>query len=345
MPENKKQDKKKSHWFISRIPAYYAMIAIAFFFFGTLFAGFSSSNVTGNIVASNAVPKDKAGSDVINYINTYLLKNGFKASLDSISDEGWVYQMNLSISGPQGKNTYTSYVTKDGKLLFVSAIDLTYKPKKPQNQAEPTEIPKREKPDVKLFVMSYCPYGLQAEKAFLPVYKLLKDKADMTVNFVSYAMHGKKELDENLRQYCIQLEQGDKYYDYLSCFAGGSGNYSKCLEEAKIDKTKLNSCMERVDKEYNITEMYNDRSTWASGRFPLFNVEADLNTKYGVRGSPTLVINDKVVSINRSPEAYKEAICSAFTSPPEECKQNLSESAASPGFGGGVGSSSGGSCG
>ncbi len=90
--------------------------------------------------------------------------------------------------------------------------------------------------------------------------------------------------------------------------------------------------------------MYNNRSTWVSGMFPRFNVEADLNTKYGVRGSPTLVINDKVVSINRSPEAYKEAICSAFTNPPEECNQKLSESPTSPGFGGGVGSSSGGQC-
>ena len=90
--------------------------------------------------------------------------------------------------------------------------------------------------------------------------------------------------------------------------------------------------------------MFNDKSTWANGRFPLFNVEADLNEKYGIRGSPTFVVNDKVVSINRSPEAIKEAICSAFNNPPEECNQRLSGNVTSPGFGGGVGSSSGGQC-
>lgn len=55
--------------------------------------------------------------------------------------------------------------------------------------------------------MSYCPYGLQAEKMFLPVYDLLKNKAEMGIYFVNYIMHDKKEIDENLREYCIQKEQ------------------------------------------------------------------------------------------------------------------------------------------
>ncbi len=319
MPENKKQDKKKSHWFVSRIPAYYAMIAIAFFFFGTLFAGFSSSNVTGNIVASNAVPKDKAGSDVVNYINTYLLKNGFKASLDSISDEGWVYQMNLSISGPQGKNTYTSYVTKDGKLLFVSAIDLTYKPttafdglteksencltklkfnaslinnsiqkegldliqkeydltqqykasgsptiffngkrfdpvtvfhdrstesfkkvlccsfKNPPTQCENLalncsniNIPKRDKPEIKVFVMAFCPYGVGVLNSLVPLYNEFKGKTTFDVHYVIYgtrdnpeSMHGSNELNQDVTQLSIKKYYGsDGFWDYIACYYG-----------------------------------------------------------------------------------------------------------------------------
>ncbi|MEO0169501.1 MAG: hypothetical protein ABIL42_04710, partial [candidate division WOR-3 bacterium] len=61
--------------------------------------------------------------------------------------------------------------------------------------------------------------------------KLLGDKADISVHFVNYIMHGEKEVWENLRQYCIQKEQKDKFYDYMLCFVQ-SGDYEKCIKEA-----------------------------------------------------------------------------------------------------------------
>ena len=191
--------------------------------------------------------------------------------------------------------------------------------------------------------MSYCPYGLQMEKAYLPVYNLLKDKAEMGVYFVNYIMHEKKEIDENLRQYCIQKEEKEKYYDYLSCFVK-DGNFEKCLSETSINRDKMNSCISQTDQTYKITQLYNDKSTWLNGQFPKFDVHTDLNEKYGVRGSPTVVINDKVVDVNpRSPEKFKEILCQAFNSPPEECSQSLSNDVPSSGLGVGTGSS-GGSC-
>ena len=36
--------------------------------------------------------------------------------------------------------------------------------------------PKKEKPEVELFVMSHCPFGTQIEKGMLPVARLLGDK-------------------------------------------------------------------------------------------------------------------------------------------------------------------------
>ena len=73
------------------------------------------------------------------------------------------------------------------------------------------DLVKADKPKVELFVMSHCPYGTQAEKGMIPVVELLKDKISFEVKFVDYAMHGKKELDEQLRQYCIQKEQKAKF--------------------------------------------------------------------------------------------------------------------------------------
>ena len=323
-----------------------ATIILAVILIVVLITGFSLTGMfsasTPSSTSLTTLTKDQIGKKVIDYINNNLVNPGTSASLVSVEDAGEVYKVTTSYQGRQ----IPIYATKDGSYLFLGAYDLNQELSTPTTtQPQPPSVPKSDRPDVKLFVMSYCPFGLQAEKALLPVYKLLKDKADIGIYFVDYCMHGKKELDENLRQYCIERDQKDKYYDYLICFINSSGDYTTCLDKANIDKTQLDSCISETDKEFNITNMYNDKSTWASGRFPQFNVEKDLNDKYGVRGSPTFVINDKVVSVNRSPESFKEAICSAFNNPPAECEQNLSTTTASPGFGNVPGSfSSSGKC-
>ncbi len=271
----------------------------------------------------------QAAQKAINYINQNKeqLTGGNPASLIKVTPEGSVYKIRIKI----GQNEFDSYVTTDGKFLFPAGYNLEEKIKKENNQTS-LDIPKRKIPDVKIFVMSYCPFGLQAQKMFLPVYKLLKEKAKMGIYFVDYIMHGKKEIDENLRQYCIQKERKEKYYDYLSCFVE-QGNSEACLKESKIDKEALKNCIATTDKEYNITTQYNDKKSWLNGRYPRFNIHTDLVKKYGVRGSPTIVINDKVVNISpRSPESFKQAICSAFISQPEECNKHLSNQASPAGF-------------
>ena len=286
---------------------------------------------------------DKIAKAAINYINGNLLAKGMTASLvESSKEKNGLYKVKFKIGGQE----YDSYVSGDGKILFPQGIEMEEKQETSQNQSQEQanqDVPKKEKPDVKLFIMSYCPFGLQAEKMYLPVYDLLGDKADMGIYFVSYIMHDKKEIDENLRQYCIQEKQKEKYYNYLNCFVKDD-NFEKCLTEAKIDKTKLDKCISETDAAYKITEAYNDKESWLNGQFPKFDIHADLNEKYEVGGSPTVVINDKVVSVNpRSPEKFKESICDAFNEAPNECSQALSDEAASSGFGD-SGLSSGGSC-
>lgn len=282
----------------------------------------------------------EASEKALKFINENLLEKGMTASLVGVSEESGLYKIKLKI----GEEEYDSYVTTDGKFLFPQPpIELKTETGQPSDGAS-GEIPKEDRPDVKLFVMSHCPYGLQVQKMFLPVYDLLKNEADMGVYFVNYIMHDKKELDENLRQYCIQKEEKDKYADYLGCFVQ-DGNSEKCLSNAKINKTKLDSCVVETDNEYKVTEQYNDQSTWLNGSYPKFDVQAGLNEKYGVKGSPTIVINGVVADIGpRSPEKFKETICQAFSQPPASCSQTLSNEASSPGFGSGAGSSSGGQC-
>jgi hypothetical protein len=300
--------------------------------------------VIGGLVGSLVYffPKGEEGvpnqvKKAMDFINEMLKTQGQSANLLSWTEEGGIYKIDLKV----GDQQFQSFVTKDGRYLFPYAIDLTKKIEQPketeESETQQVQVEKREKPDVKLFVMSYCPFGLQMEKALLPAWQLLKDKTDIGIYFVSYLMHGKKEMEENLRQYCIQKEEKEKYLAYLECFLK-DGNFENCLKETGINQDKLNSCQSATDKEFKISESFTETG------YPPFNVHQDLNEKYGVRGSPTLVINDQVVNVTRSPEKVKEAICDAFSTPPAECEQKLPEENASPGFGMTTGSSSSGSC-
>ncbi len=295
------------------------------------------------------VSAEEAAVNAVGYINANVLEAGMTASLVDVVTDGETYKFRIRIEDQE----YTSYVSKDGKYLFPNAYDLTADLSQPvvgDNPSQAQEVVKTEKPDVKVFIMTYCPYGLQAQKMFLPVYDLLKDRADIGIYFVDYIMHEMPEIEENLRQYCIIKEQNEKYHDYLTCFVR-DGSYDdktifqSCLTEAKIDEKKLDSCVASTDQEYKVTELYNDKDTWLSGSYPLFNIHTDLNDQYGVRGSPSVVINGVEVGINsRSPENFKKVVCEAFDSAPEECSQTLSEVAFTAGFGLAEGASTGGEC-
>lgn len=193
-------------------------------------------------------------------------------------------------------------------------------------------MPKKNTPEVELFVMSYCPYGTQMQKAMIPVMETLGDKADIDVKFVDYVMHGAEEINENLVQYCIQKGQPALYLDYLKCFLQDSES-EQCLTQTGVNSAALNQCIQETDVEYSVNELYEDKSTWTGGQFPQFNVHKELNEKYGVKGSPTLVINGVTASVSRSPAALLDAICTGFDEQPEECSVELSADTPSPGFG------------
>lgn len=174
-----------------------------------------------------------------------------------------------------------------------------------------------EGPTMQVFIMSYCPFGAQFVKGLLPVWKKFKDKANIELRFVSYTMHGQKEEEENKRMICIREEQSSKLIPYLECFYFGTGNADECIKEVGINKAKLDSCMESRAENY-------------------FEKDKELNELYGVRGSPTVVIDGNTVEIwPRSPENIKEKLCEFFKEKPNECYENLSNKNPSPGFGGG----------
>lgn len=274
-----------------------------------------------------------------NFINENLVQKGSEVSIKEVTEEGDLFK--VIVNAPGSQQEIISYMTKDGKTFFPQAMDLEKiekdtKEKQSQDDAakakEMTEMVKSAKPVVELFVMSHCPYGTQIEKGIIPVVEALGAKIDFSLKFCDYAMHGKKELDEQLRQTCIAKEQNNKYLGYLKCFLADDTKSAACIAKNKIDQSKLDACVKATDAKYKVTANFNDKSTW-TGNYPTFDVFKADNVKYDVKGSPSLVINGKTLSTGRDSATLLSSICSAFDNKPAECDKQLSSESPAPGFG------------
>lgn len=199
-------------------------------------------------------------------------------------------------------------------------------------EAPKATSPKSDKPKIDLFIMTYCPYGLQAQKGFLPMLRDFSKVADVNIKFVGYIMHGQKEADENVVQYCIQKEQKDKYVAYLECFLKAEWKWAECQKTAKLDTAKLNVCITKAKTDFKVQEEI-DNAQKAGKQYPAFNINWEEAKAFWVQGSPTLVINWTIVEAWRSPKDYKDAICNAFNNQPAECKKEYDSKAFDPMFG------------
>lgn len=292
-----------------------------------------SSNL--NATFAKKLSPDEAKAVAEKYINENLMASGSKATIDKVVEENGLYKLSVNIGSGQ---IIDSYMTKDGSKLFPQALEMkTAEPATDTPQAEasaPTEVPKTAKPVVELFVMSHCPYGTQIEKGILPVVEALGSKIDFKIKFCDYAMHGEKELKEELNQYCINKEQGDKYNTYLKCFLN-AGDGEGCLKQAKIDTAKLKTCVDKTDKQYKVTENFKNKVDY-KGSYPAFAVFQEDNSKYNVSGSPTLIINGAESQSGRDPQSLMNSICAGFENAPEECKKAMDTTSPSAGFGSGT---------
>ena len=259
--------------------------------------------ITGNIITGKVIGGQDAGENLMAFANA----QGVDLEILEVKSDGDFYDVLVLVNGQESNIK----LTKDGENM-VNLVPLIAPTQQPPQQEPPADIVKSDKPEVELFVMTHCPYGTQAEKGMVPVFELLGDKIDSSIKFVHYFLHDPEE-DETPIQVCIREEQGEKFNDYLSCFLE-DGDSDRCLTETGIDKTKLDVCVSGKAEDY-------------------YAADSALSEGYGVRGSPTLVINGVIANSGRSPAAYLETICSAFNTAPEECNEVLNTANPSAGFG------------
>lgn len=286
---------KKNPWIAATLV--FAIVALVLLFFAFRGGGVSESLI---------------GEKAVSFINTQLLQGEGNVTLDSVAIKSGLYEVTVVYNGQK----VPAYFTKDGvnyvgtmlvPIIAIASEETT------TTTTPAAEIPKSDKPKVELFVMTYCPYGTQAEKGILPAIAALGNSVDFKIRFVHYFMHGDKEEQETYLQTCLRETVGDKpFKDYLTCFLEDS-NSTRCMKKFGLN---VDACVNSgKGKEY-------------------YAADSALSNGYGVQGSPTLIINGVEAEFYpRSPSNALSVICSAFITPPVACNTVLSTANPDPGFG------------
>jgi hypothetical protein len=299
-------------WIVSTIVIGLFAVVLLFFMF--------KGGLTGNVISENDI-----GTKAVDFINNQLMGGQGNVTLASVTTQGNLYEVLVNYDGQQ----IPAYFTKDGAYFLGTQIipTATNSSSTSTPTATPKEVPKSDKPVVDAYVFSYCPYGLQFEKALLPVYDLLKSKADINIVYIG-AMHGEFEHVESLRQISIlKLYGNDKLFAYLKEF-NDNADIGSCSGDAAC----LNKYLPAIYSKLGINQAQVEAYMNSSAEAIYAQNEAQASS-LGVSGSPTFMINGVESQVSRTPVAIEQAICSAFNTAPSECSQVLSSASPDPGFG------------
>lgn len=287
--------------------------------------------------------------------DTYLVNTGSEVEVSFIryEDESSHLVLYYNVSGQE----MPVYASKDYAYLYPGAIDYqemaeavaeakaAYLAAGPANDSTgggaDQGYPLAETPEVFLFVMSNCPYGNLAENAIVDVVSMLEADISFEPVYIIYdesvhssygadnpeclsnegetycSMHGMYELAQGIREKMVYDRYGAaKWAEFATqvnaqCFA--------------VDKTTIDTCWKDVAEglEINVTDI---EENFEAEKFTILAREKELTFGMNQLGSPSLVINGQEYSGSRTPEGYKDAICSSFETEPGDCALELSDS-------------------
>ena len=153
-----------------------------------------------------------------------------------------------------------------------------------------SRIARMGKPTLELFVMSYCPFGVQAEQKIIPIVKRFGDKIDFKLRFIARekespsphditpftSLHGYPEVAENIRQLLIAQEFPDHYLDYILCRGNQKldKSWEDCAEKLGIDVAKIQRLFDTSEAEQ------------------LFRENIKRATELSINASPTILVDN-----------------------------------------------------
>ncbi|RKU32843.1 hypothetical protein C6499_02445 [Candidatus Poribacteria bacterium] len=183
------------------------------------------------------------------------------------------------------------------KVVALPSKDVDHS-REPMNLEELLEsrIARMGKPRLELFVMSYCPFGVQAEEKVIPIVKKFGDKIDFKLQFIAQekeetsaqditpftSLHGYPEVAENIRQLLIAQEYPDRYLDYIFCRGKKlDKSWEDCAQKLGIDVVKIQALFDTAEAE----EFFRENITRAA--------------ELGIKASPTILVDNHKFGANQ----------------------------------------------
>ena len=175
--------------------------------------------------------------------------------------------------------------------------------------------------------MSLCPYGMEAERALIPLVEALGDKVEFDIHFIAdevdagapplarrqegagdrpgcagasgsgdgpfISLHGQEEIDEGRRQLVLQRDKEALYLRYLLCRSqqGPGGDWRQCAQALEIDADELEQLARGPAGE------------------ALFRENIRLGNALGMHLSPTLLINGEEFKGALDPMVLARQLC------------------------------------
>ena len=205
-------------------------------------------------------------------------------------------------------------------VILLAYIALNSKPpqtNRGDNQNGSNQSATQARATIELFVMSQCPYGVQAETLAKSVIDSFNGEVNLSVRFIASenadgsftSLHGANEVAEDLRQVCIMKYYPAKIMNYTGCIAANYSNagsiWQNCAGSNSIDSTKISNC-----------------STGNEGK-ALLSENIKLGESLGIGSSPTMMLNNNTLFSTIYAEQINEVVC-AYDPALNGCNKTLS---------------------
>jgi len=178
--------------------------------------------------------------------------------------------------------------------------------------------------DLKVFVMSMCPFGMKAENSMKEVLEAFKeDNINFRIHFIAdekapgefSALHGQPEVEENIRQLCVMkyYPKDYKYMEYIWCRNENirDPNWQECVKKAGMDVAKIEKC-----------------ATGDEGK-KLHSEDIKVAKALGFGASPTWLANNRFKFSGISPAQIQQHFCS-YNKDLKGCSKTLSSDTRGP---------------
>ena len=198
-------------------------------------------------------------------------------------------------------------------LIILLLAYIATKPEPPQvvnagnNQTGGNVKPTPAKLSIELFVMSQCPYGVQAEDNAKKVIDKFQGDVNLSLYFIAdqntdgtfTSLHGANEVAEDLRQVCVMKYNPDKFLGYLACV---NKNYTivgqvweGCASSNQIDTSVIKQCSQGSEGNVLLSN----------------NIQKSKQLQIG--SSPTIYLSGKQYTGGRDERTMTRAICGVIT--------------------------------